>query len=72
MRKFSFLYSFLQPTESRGIAQTTEVLHLLRGDVLVFFEIIRQQTVNLDFADIYRALRMLGSKVNLMLSARIS
>ena len=72
MRKFSFLYPLLQPTESRGIAQTTEVLHLLRGDVLVFFEIIRQQTVNLDFADIYRALRMLGSKVNLMLSARIS
>ena len=38
MREFSFLYTLLQPTKSRGITQSAECLHLFGGDIVMFLK----------------------------------
>lgn len=42
MREFSFLYTLLQPTKSRGITQSAEHLHLFGSDIVMLLEILHE------------------------------
>ena len=62
MRQFSFLDTLLQPTKSRGIAQSTKSLHIFGSDVVVILEILHEQTVDFNVTDVIRTLGVLGAQ----------
>ena len=62
MREFSFLYTLLQPAESRGITQSAERLHLFGSDIVMLLEILHEQTVDFNVTDAIRTLGVLGAQ----------
>ena len=62
MRQFSFLDTLLQPTKSRGIAQSTKSLHIFGSDVVVILEILHEQTVDFNVTDVIRTLRIFSTQ----------
>ena len=56
MSQFPFIDTVLQSAESRSVAQSADLFQLFRGDVVVFLEMFRQETVYLDVADVHRTM----------------